>query len=153
MEDNYNIVRVFVIHQHELAIGIHSSLASCTTLPTPSLPHPSKLSQRTGFVCPVSYIRVQIVVCFAYGNIYVSMLFSQIIPPSPHTKSKSLFFTSVSPLLALHVGLWVCSFWIPYTCINIWYLSFSFGLISLCIIGSRFICFIRTDSSAYLFIA
>ena len=27
------------------------------------------------------------------------MLFSQIIPPSPFPESKSLFFTSVSPLL------------------------------------------------------
>ena len=26
MEDNYNIVMVFAVHQHELAIGIHSHL-------------------------------------------------------------------------------------------------------------------------------
>ena len=31
--------------------------------------------------------------------------------------------------------------------INIWYLSFSFWLISLCIIGSRFIHLIRTDAN------
>ena len=37
---------------------------------------------------------------FTYGNILVSMLFSQVIPPSPSlTVSESLFFMSVLPLL------------------------------------------------------
>ena len=40
-----------------------------------------------------------------------------------------------------------------YICINIQYLSFSFWLTSLCIIGSRFIHLIRTDSNVFLFIA
>ena len=41
-----------------------------------------------------------LVICFTYGNIRVSMLFSQIIPPLPSpAASKSLFFTSVSLLL------------------------------------------------------
>ena len=38
-------------------------------------------------------------------------------------------------------------------CIRIRYLSFSFWLISLCVIGSRFIRLIRTDSNAFLFMA
>ena len=57
--------------------------------PTPS--HPS------GFRCPVSCIELGLVIYFTYGNIHVSLLFSQIIPPLPsHTESKSLFFISVS---------------------------------------------------------
>ena len=40
-----------------------------------------------------------------------------------------------------------------YICINIWYLSFFFWLTSLCIIGSRFIHLIRTDSNVFLLIA
>ena len=42
-----------------------------------------------------------LVICFTYDNIHVSMLFSQIIPPSPSpTESKRLFYTSVSLLLS-----------------------------------------------------
>ena len=49
---------------------------------------------------PVPYIKLPLAIYFAYGNMYVSMLLSQIIPPSPSpTVSKSLFFMSVSPLL------------------------------------------------------
>ena len=41
------------------------------------------------------------VIYFICGNIHVSMLFSQIIPPPPFpTESKRLFYTSVSLLLS-----------------------------------------------------
>ena len=40
-----------------------------------------------------------------------------------------------------------------YICIRIWYLSFSFWLTSLCVIGFRFIYLIRTDWKAFLFMA
>ena len=42
-------------------------------------------------------------------------------------------------------------FWIPYICVNIWYLFF--WLTSLCIIGSSFTYLVRTDSNAFFFIA
>ena len=72
-----------------------------TLLPPLSPPHPSGLSQSTGFECPASCIELALVICFTYGNIHVSMLFSQIIPPSPSpTESKRLFYTSVSLLLS-----------------------------------------------------
>ena len=70
------------------------------SLPPPSPSHPSGLSQCTSFVCPVSCIELGLVIYFTFGNIHVSMLFSQMIPPSPSpTEYKSLFFTSVSLLL------------------------------------------------------
>ena len=47
----------------------------------------------------------------------------------------------------------VCHCLPQYIYIRIWYLSFSFWLTSLCIIGSRFIHFIRTDSNALLLMA
>ena len=71
-------------------------LPSRTPLPPPSPSHPSGLSQSTGFECPVSCIKLGLVICFTYDNIHVSMVFSQIIPSSPSpTESKSLFFTPV----------------------------------------------------------
>ena len=50
---------------------------------------------------PVSCIEPALGICFTYDNIHVSMLFSQIIPPSPSpTESKRLFYTSMSVLLS-----------------------------------------------------
>ena len=71
-------------------------------LPSPLLspPHPSGLPQSTSFVCSASCIKLALVIYFTYGDVHVSMMFSQIIPPLPSlTESKSLFFPSVSPLL------------------------------------------------------
>ena len=91
---------VFAIHQHELATGMHVSLPSLTPLTPPSPPYPSGLSQRTGFGCPASCIELGLVVYFTYGNIHVSMLFSQVIPPSPSpTESK---------ICSLHLCLFCC---------------------------------------------
>ena len=67
-----------------------------TSLPIPSL-----------WVIPVyqpralvSCIQPGLVICFTLDNIHVSVLFSQIIPPSPSPiESKSLFYTSVSLFL------------------------------------------------------
>ena len=60
--------------------------------PHPELPfpsHPSGLSQYTSFECPVSCLKLGLVIYFTYDNILVLMLFSKIIPPSPSpTESK-----------------------------------------------------------------
>ena len=62
---------------------------SWSPLLSPSPSHPSELSQCTSFECPVSSIELGLVICFTYGNMHVSLLFSQIIPPSPSpTESK-----------------------------------------------------------------
>ena len=74
-------------------IDMNQPRYTCVPHPeTPSQlpPHPILLG--TGFECPVSSIKLGLVIYFTCGNIYVSVLFSQIIPPtlSP-TESKILF--------------------------------------------------------------
>ena len=74
----------------------------CTYVPHPEPPcllphHPIPLAHQPW--AAVSCIKLGLVIYFIYDSIHVSMLFSQIISPSPSpTESKSLFFTSV-PLL------------------------------------------------------
>ena len=124
----------FAIHWHESATGVHVSPIS-KSLPAPFPSHPSGVSQCTGFACSVSCIELGLVIYFVYGSIPVSMLFSQIIWPSPSPRvRKSLLYICVS-FAFLHIGSSLPSFYIPYICINILYRCFSFWLTSLCIIG------------------
>ena len=103
----YNIVVYFAIHWHESAMGVH---VSPILNPTPTSLPPSGLSQCTSFECPVSYIELGLVIYFTYGNIHVSMLFSQIIPLSPSTtESKSVLYICVSFAVS-HIGSLLTSF-------------------------------------------
>ena len=90
----------FAICQHESATGIH--VFPILNPPPSSLPyHLSGSSQCTNPKHPVLCIEPGLATHFIYDIIYVSMLFSQIIPPSPSpTESKRLFYTSVSLLLS-----------------------------------------------------
>ena len=63
---------------------------------------------------------------------------------------KSVLYVCIS-IAALQIDSSILFFYIPYICINIQCLFFSFWLTSLCMIGSRFIHLIRTDSSVFLF--
>ena len=74
---------------------------SWSPLPPPSPSHPSGSSQCTSPEHLVSCIEPGLAIHFLYDNIDVSMLFSQIIPPSPSpSESKRLFYTSVFLLLS-----------------------------------------------------
>ena len=81
-------------------MGVHVS-PILTSLPPPSPYDSFGSSQCTSPEHPVSCIQPELAICFTYDNIHVSMLFSQIIRPSPPpTESKRLFYTSVSLLLS-----------------------------------------------------
>ena len=95
---------VFAIHSHESAMDLHV-FPILNSPPTSSPSHPSGSSQCTSPEYPVSCIQPGLAIYFTHDDIHVSMLFSQIIPPSPSlTESKSLFFTSVSLLLSCIYG-------------------------------------------------
>ena len=143
-----------VVSCHTSTQIIHGS--TCVPHPEPppiSFPIPScGLSQCTSFECPASCIQLVLVIYFTYGNIHVSVLFSQIIPPSSSTESKCLFYTSVSLLLSCiqdyHYYLSKFHIYALLYCIGV----FLSGLLH-CIIGSSFIHLIRTDSNVFFLMA
>ena len=80
---------------------VYMCLPPWTPFPSPSSSDSSGLSQHISFEFRVSRIHLGLVIYITYGNIRVSVPFSQIIPPSPFpAESKSLFFISVSLLLS-----------------------------------------------------
>ena len=132
----YNIVVFSAIHWHDSGMGVHVSpilTPGPTSLPIPSLwvvpEHPLWVPCFMHWTCSG--------LCFTYGDIHVSVLFSQITSPSaPPTESISLSFTSVSlPLPCIQD---------PCVCANILYRVLS--LTSLCMMGFRLVHLIGTDS-------
>ena len=85
LKDSYFIVLllVFAICQHESPTGSHVSLHPATPSHLPPHSIPLDCPRVPAFECPASCIELALVICFTYGNLHVSMLFSQIIPPSP----------------------------------------------------------------------
>ena len=113
--------------------------------PTPS--HSSRLSQSTWFELPPSYSKFPLAIYFAYVNVYVSVLLSiHYTLFFPHCVHMSVLYVCIS-VAALPIGSSVPSFYIPYICVNMWHLFFSFWLTSLYAIGSRFIYLIEVKWS------
>ena len=99
MEANYFTILYWFCHTltwicHRCTCVPHPEPPSHLSPHTISLGHPSAPP-------PISCIEPRLVIHFLYDIIYVSMPFSQIIPPSPSpTESKRLYYTSVSLLLS-----------------------------------------------------
>ena len=94
--------------------------------------YPSRSSQSSWLGSPC-YIATFHYLSYTWWGIYVNAI-SQFIPPSPSpAESTSLFST------------WLIStiFYIPYICINIWNLFFSFWLTSLCMENRSWYCSIH----------
>ena len=110
MEANYfTISWWFLLYIDMNQPWVYMCSPSRTPLPPSSPSHPSGSSQCTSPEHPVSCIEPGLAIYFTYDNIHVSVLFSQIIPPSPSpSESKSLFFTSVSLLQSRIQGYCYC---------------------------------------------
>ena len=137
------------ISMNWLQVYMCSPHPEATSLSTLSL----WLSQSTCCGCPASFIELALVIYFKYGNVYVSVLFSQIIshsPSLPWVQKSALYICRLC--CPAYKNCWYClSKFHVY--VDIQYLSFFFWLTLLCVIGSRFIYLLETDSNAFLFIA
>ena len=101
MKANYfTILRWFLPYTDMNPPWVYMCSPSWTPLPLPSPSHPSGSSLCTSPEHPVSCIRPGLVICFTYDNIHVSMLFSQVIPPSP--------FPTEPKGCSLHLCLFCC---------------------------------------------
>ena len=150
----YNIGLMSVIHQHELTIGVHLSPPSWISLPPPAHSHLPRLLQspRPSSLSHTANSHWYQLTCV---SVYAFMLFSPFISPCPSSPPAlpiNLFSMSLPPLL---LCTQICHYHPSrfHICVNIWHLLFSFWLTSLCIIGSRFIHLIKTDSDGLLFMA
>ena len=150
MEDNYfTILWCFPVYQHESFLNIHVSPPFWTP-PPPTPPYPSRLSQSTSFVCPTSCIRLSLVIVL-HMVIYMFQCYSiksphPLLPLSPKVSSLllCLLCCPVHKIIIFLDSIHIC-----------WYTVFVFSLsdlTSLCVIGSRFNHFLRTDSNVLLFI-
>ena len=120
--------------------------------PHPSLPYSSGMSQSTGFpallhASNLHWSSILLMVMYMFQCCSLKSSHPCLLSLSPKVYSFHLCL-----LCCLHVGSSVASFYIPSIYFNIQYLSFSFWL-HFCIIDSRFIHLIRTDSNVFLFIA
>ena len=89
----YNIVLASAIHRCD-----QPQVYICPLPPEPSshLP-PLWVVTEHWLEFPVSHSKLPLAIYFTYGNVYISKLFSQLIPPSPSpTVSTSLFSMSLS---------------------------------------------------------
>ena len=133
---------------------VYMCSSSWTPLPLPSPSHyPSGLSQCTGFECPISCIKLELMIYFTYDNTRFNVILSN---------HPTLAFFHSPKVCSLYLCLFSClaykviitiSLNSIYIYVIILYCCFSFWLTSLCIIDSSFIHLIRTDPNAFFLIA
>ena len=129
----YNVVFLSAMQWISSAICIHRSPPFGASPPLLSQFHPSQSSQSSE-LSSLHYIPLAI--CFTHGGVYLSILISQSIPlPLPTPASIYMFILRVCiSIPSQKIGSSVPFFYSPHICVNIWYLVFSFWLISLYII-------------------
>ena len=114
------------------SIGIHIASPSWTSFLSPS---PSQACRWTQSSCLslLQHTANSHWLSILHMVIYVSMLLFQSVLPSPSpTVSTSLVFHVCVSTAALQIRSLVLSFYIPYICVSVWYLFFSFWHFTLC---------------------
>ena len=117
----YNIVLVSAIHQHESAIGILLSPPSTTSLPLS--PHLTPVVVTPWGLRSLSHAGNSLwlaVLCMVMHTFPCCLCPTFSSPCCVHNS----FSMSASPLLPWKICSSIPSFWIPYICVNIWYLFF-----------------------------
>ena len=134
-------------------ININQMWAYLRSLPPNPHPiSPTRWSQSIRLSSLPSSSEVQLPFCFTYGNVYVSVLVSQSVLPSPsRTVHNSVLYVCIW-IFAMQIGSSVPFFRHPIYAL-ICYLFLSFWLTSLCITDSRFIQLTRTNSHLFLFMS
>ena len=89
LEDSYNIVIVFAMHQHELAIGVHGSPPVLNFLPPPS---PPDSSTRPALLIKNASTWTAVYMCVAYMYIQVALVVKN--PPADAGVIKKRGFNS-----------------------------------------------------------
>ena len=84
-----------VKHQQESAIGMHMSLSSCTSLPSPFPFHSSRWLQSPPFEFPESYSKFPLAIYFTCGivsfHVTLSIHFTLSLLPSHHVHTSVLY--------------------------------------------------------------
>ena len=97
LEDNCFTTLCWLQHRAS-AISVRMSSHSWTSPHAPPPSHTSRLSEYQ-IELPASYRKFPWAIYFTYGNVYVSMLLSQFVPPSPLALPTSVFSMSASLFL------------------------------------------------------
>ena len=100
-----HFVLVSAGHQHESAIYMYTQIPSVLSLPPTHCPvSPLKIIAEHQAELPVPHSSFPLAICFTYNSIYMSMLPSQFVPPSPsRCLHKSILYICIC-IPALQIG-------------------------------------------------
>ena len=130
----HNTVLVSVAQQSESAICIHMSPYPLPLVSPSHPPYPTPLGHHKAWSRSISlcYAAASHQPTILYLVMYICRCYPHFAPASPsHPMSSSLFSVYLF-IPALQLGSSVPFFKIPYICVSIRYLFFSFRLTSLC---------------------
>ena len=112
-------------------------------------PHPIRGVREHRIKLPVWYSNFPLAIFLTYGNVYISMLLSQFVPPSPSPVMSKVCSLCLH-LYSYPINRLIITNFLDSTHVLIYSICF-FDV--LCITGSRFIHLTRTDTNAFLFVA